>query len=151
MIHDFPVSLHHSLQWGDTLSCRPISQMRNLKICRGTTTRCRWTISFCGWHIKAELNVKLAQVIIIKAESCTQYSDRVRRYVRSVVRSAYCGKCYLKILCVVFDVATRTRQEESRNESCELELEWLGEGRRLRRQPGQLQQLGLQRKRDRQQ
>lgn len=61
------------------------------------------------------------------------WADRVRRCVRSVVWSfgrwfffcsvvvvvvvAYCGKCYLKILCVVFDVATRTRQEESRNEN----------------------------------
>lgn len=45
----------------------------------------------------------------------------VRLVVGSTAVAAYCGKCYLKILCVVFDVATRTRQEESRNESCELE------------------------------
>lgn len=45
----------------------------------------------------------------------------VRLVVDSTAVAAYSGKCYLKILCVVFDVATRTRQEESRNESCELE------------------------------
>lgn len=92
------------------------------------------------------------------------WADRVRRCVRSVVWSfgrwfffcssvvvvvvvAYCGKCYLKILCVVFDVATRTRQEESRNENWV--AVWCGKNGRewkggQRRQPGQLQQLGLQ-------